>query len=450
MSKAIKIKKGADIKLIGEAEKSISDAADSNVFALKPDDFFGTIPKLLVKKGAEVKAGSPLFYDKKKERVKFTSPVSGEVVEIKRGAKRKILEVQILADKEIRHESFTPWTGAGESESLIETMLEMGLWPFIKQRPYGVVANPKDKPRDIFISAYNSAPLAPDTGFLVKDELEDVQFALNALKILTEGDLVLGVKKGDNTFDGIEGVKKYSIEGSHPAGNVGVLIHHVKPINKGEIVWTVNAADLPLIGRSLRSGQFKAERLVALTGSEVNSPKYFRTRIGAQIDSIVKGNLKGGENRIISGDPLTGWAVEENGHLGFFDSQITVLPEGNMKKFFLTDGWLAPGLNRFSLSKAYPSWLLPNKRYRMDTNLNGEKRAFVVTGELEQVFPFDIYPMQLIKSIMVNDIDAMEKLGIYEVIAEDFAMCEFACTSKIDIQDVVRRGIADMRKEFEH
>jgi len=449
MSQAIKIKKGADIKLKGVAEKKVSQTHDSNVFALKPDDFFGSIPKLLVKKGAEVKAGSPLFYDKKREQIKFTSPVSGEVLEVKRGAKRKILEVQILADKEIRHESFTPWTGGSDREGLVRTMLEMGIWPFIIQRPYGVIANPEDTPRDIFISTFNSAPLAPETGFLVKDELEDFQLAVNALKTLSGGDVILGVQKGDTTFDGIDGVKKYTIQGPHPAGNVGVLIHNVKPINKGETVWTVNGADLPLIGRCLRSGQFRAERLMALAGSEVEAPSYYRTMIGAKMESITKGNLKEGDKRIISGDPLTGKAVEADGFLGFYDSQVTVLPEGNKKKFFLTEGWLAPGLNRFSLSKAYPSWLIPGKRYRLDTNLNGEKRAFVVTGELEQVFPFDIYPMQLIKSIMVNDIDAMEKLGIYEVVPEDFAMCEFACTSKINIQEVVRRGIADLRKEFE-
>jgi Na+-transporting NADH:ubiquinone oxidoreductase subunit A len=449
MSKAIKIKKGADIKLIGEAEKKISESKPSNIFALKPDDFFGTIPKLMLKQGAEVKAGTPLFYDKKKERVKFTSPVSGEVVEIKRGAKRKILEVKVLADKETRYEAFTPWTGGTDREALIQTLLEMGLWPFITQRPYGVIANPEDNPRDIFISAYNSAPLGPDTGFLLKDEQESVQLAIDALNLLTGGDVYLGVKKGDTSFDGVKGVKKYTIQGPHPAGNVGVLIHHVKPINKGEIVWTANAADLAVIGRSLKAGQFKAERIVALTGSEVEAPSYYKTMIGAEIASITDGNLKGENNRIISGDALTGAAVEENGHLGYFDSQITVLPEGNEKKFFLTDGWLAPGTNKFSLSKAYPSWLMPNKRYRLDTNLNGEERAFVVTGELEKVFPFDIYPMQLIKAIMVNDIDAMEKLGIYEVIAEDFALCEFVCTSKINIQEVVSKGIADLRKEFE-
>jgi Na+-transporting NADH:ubiquinone oxidoreductase subunit A len=449
MSKAIKVKKGVDIKLIGEAEKTISAATKSTVFALKPDDFFGTIPKLSVKEGAEVKAGSPLFFDKARTRVKFTSPVSGEVVEVKRGAKRKILEVKVLADAETRYESFTPWTGGADRESLVNTMLDMGLWPFVKQRPYGVIANPEDTPRDVFVSFYNSAPLAPEASYILEAEKENVQLALDALKLLTSGDVHIGVKKGDSFFDALKGVTKHTIQGPHPAGNVGVLIHHVSPINKGEVVWTVNGMDLAVIGRSLKAGQFKAERTIALVGSEVEKPQFYKTMIGAKMDTIIGGKLSGDNNRIVNGDPLTGDAVDSEGHLGFYNSQITVLPEGDHKKFFLTEGWLAPGFSSFSLSKAFPSWLNPGKKYRLDTNLNGEERAFVVTGELEKVFPFDIYPMQLIKSIMVNDIDAMEKLGIYEVLPEDFALCEFACTSKVNIQQVVENGLADMRKEFE-
>ncbi|MCH2216295.1 MAG: Na(+)-translocating NADH-quinone reductase subunit A [Flavobacteriales bacterium] len=449
MSKAIKVKKGANINLMGEAEKKTASAQRASVFAIKPDDFFGTIPKLSLKEGAEVKAGTSLFYDKAKTRVKFTSPVSGEIVEVKRGAKRKILEVKVLADSEIQYETFTPWTGGTDRESLVNTMLEMGLWPFLKQRPYGVVANPDDAPRDIFVSFNNTAPLAPKASYALAEEKDDIQLALDALNLLSEGAVHIGVEAGDNFFGSMSNVQVHTVSGPHPAGNVGVLIHHVAPINKGETVWTVSGMDLAIIGRSLRAGQFRAERTVALVGSEVEAPQYYTTMIGAKIESIVGGKLIGDNYRIISGDPLTGDAVEIEGHLGFFSSQISVLPEGDHKKFFLTDGWLAPGFKSFSLSKAFPSWLTPGKKYRLDTNLNGEERAFVVTGELERVFPFEIYPMQLIKSIMVNDIDAMEKLGIYEVLPEDFAVCEFACTSKINIQQVVEDGLADMRKEFE-
>lgn len=449
MSKAIKIKKGADIKLIGEAEKTISATTRSSVFALQPDDFFGSIPKLDVKVGAEVKAGSPLFHDKARTRVKFTSPVSGEVVEVKRGAKRKILEVKVLADAETRYESFSSWTGGTDREALVNTMLDMGLWPFLIQRPYGVIADPEDMPRDIFVSFNNTAPLAPDAAFVLDSEKENVQIALDALALLTSGDVHIGVEKGSSFFDSMSGVKKHTVQGPHPAGNVGVLIHHVKPINKGDNVWTVNGLDLAVIGKSLKAGKFMAERTVALVGSEVEKPQFYTTMIGSAMETIIGSKLKGDNNRLINGDPLSGKAVAADGYLGFYTSQVTVLPEGDHKKFFLTDGWLAPGFSNFSLSKAYPSWLTPGKKYRLDTNLNGEERSFVVTGEMERVFPFDIYPMQLIKSIMVNDIDAMEKLGIYEVLPEDFALCEFVCTSKINIQHVVEQGLADMRKEFE-
>jgi Na+-transporting NADH:ubiquinone oxidoreductase subunit A len=449
MSKAIKIRKGIDIKLLGEPELVISEAPASKVYAIKPTDFAGLIPKLSVKEGEEVEAGSPLFFDKKREEIIFTSPVSGEVVEIKRGDKRKILEVKILADSQIKFKSFVPWeANTGDRESLLKRMLEMGLWPCIKQRPYGIIASPGDTPRDIYISAFDSAPLAPDMAFVLKDEKQHFKAGIEALRKLTSGKVHLGVKKGDTFFTDIPGVELHEVSGPHPAGNVGVLIHHTAPINKGEIIWTVSPADVAMIGRCLSAGKYDATRIVALTGSEAKETGYFASRIGAAIDVITKNRVKEGNVRYISGNVLTGTKVTADGFLGFYDSQLTLIPEGDEKKFFLTEGWLAPGFDKFSLSKAFPSWLTPGKKYRIDTNLNGEERAFVVTGELEQVFPFDIYPMQLIKSIMVNDIDAMEKLGIYEVDAEDFALCEFVCTSKINIQDVVRKGLEDMRKEF--
>jgi len=447
MSKAIKVKKGVDINLVGKAEKQISQADFSPVVALKPDDFPGMIPKLTVRSGDEVKAGTPLFYDKKRENILFTSPVSGEVVEIKRGAKRKILEVRVLADKETRYEEPTPWND-GSREDLIQTMLKMGLWPFIKQRPYGIVANPDDEPKSIFITAFNSAPLAADLSFTLKDDMENFQKGLKAIGKLTQGKVNLSMRKGDQTFDQVEGVEKYYFSGPHPAGNVGVQIHHIEPINKGEVVWTLNAADVALIGRSLSEGKYRAERTIALSGARVKEPRYIKTIIGAQISSVIGDGVELEDTRLISGNVLTGSSVEKDGHLGFYDTCVTAIPEGDSKKFFITDGWLSTGFSSFSLSRAFPSWLLPNKKYNLDTNLNGEERAFVVTGEMEKVFPFDIFPMQLIKSIMVNDIDAMEKLGIYEVIPEDFALCEVVCTSKVNIQTVVQQGLEDLRKEF--
>lgn len=448
MSKAIKIKKGVDIKLVGAAENKISPAQRSNVYAIKPDDFFGTIPKLMVKQGETVKAGTPLFYDKKRDKIKFTAPVSGEIVEIKRGDKRKILEVRILADSEISYETYTPWTSGGNREALVDTMLGLGLWPFITQRPYGIIASPDDTPRDIYISGFDTAPLSADNEIALKGEVDNFKAGLEALKVLSGGHVHLGVRKGSTLYTDINGVEKTEFSGPHPSGNVGVQIHHTKPINKGEIIWTVNPADVAIIGKSLKEGKFRAERTVALVGSEVQNPQYYTTLIGSSIDSIVGDNEKEGNNRIISGNVLTGTKVEYNGFLGFYSNTITIIPEGDEKKFFLTEGWLAPGFSRFSLNHSYPSWLQGNKKYKLDTNLNGETRAFVVTGEMEKVFPFDIYPMQLIKAIMINDIDSMENLGIYEVLPEDFALCEFACTSKINIQSVVEQGLADMRNEF--
>lgn len=449
MSKPVKVKKGIDIKLEGWAEKKTADAGTSSVYALKPDDFFGMIPKLSVREGDEVKAGEPLFFDKQREDIIFVSPVSGEVAEVKRGDKRKILEVKVLADKEIKYKTFDKWDPAStDRDGLVKRMLEMGLWPFVKQRPYGVIASPTDTPRDIFISTFDSAPLAPDTAYLVGDEKAHFQMGIDALRLLTPGSIHLGVKKGERFFNDIKGAEMHEVSGPHPAGNVGVLIHHIAPINKGEVVWTVNPMDVVMIGRSLAQGKFDASRTIALVGSEVNEPQYYRTMIGAELSSITSGKIKEGSVRYISGNVLTGSKESEKGYLGFYSTHVSVIPEGDEKQFFITEGWLSPGLHKFSLSKAYPSWLFPKKTYRLNTNLNGEKRAFVVTGELERVFPFDIYPMQLIKAIMINDIDAMEQLGIYEVDAEDFALCEFVCTSKINIQEVVKNGLADMRKEF--
>lgn len=448
MSKAIKITKGVDIKLVGAPEAKVSAAQRSNVYAIKPEDFFGTIPKLMVKQGDEVKAGSPLFYDKKREKIKFPSPVSGEVVEIRRGAKRKILEVRILADSEMKYASF-PKGIDSDRIKLIDTMLNMGLWPFITQRPYGVIANPDDVPKAIYVSGFDSAPLAADMAVVLKDQMEGFRAGLEAMKVLVDGGLVhLGVPAGSSTYKEVSGVEKTEFSGPHPVGNVGVQIHHTVPINKGEIIWTIRPADVALIGKSLTEGKFDAQRVIALSGSEVNNPQYYTTRIGASIESIVGDNEKPGNNRIINGNVLTGDKVEKDGFLSFYNTTITIIPEGDQKKFFLTEGWLAPGFSRFSLNHSYPTWLLGNKKYDLDTNLNGETRAFVVTGEMEKVFPFDIYPMHLIKAIMVNDIELMENLGIYEVIPEDFALCEFACTSKINIQSVVEQGLRDMRNEF--
>lgn len=451
MSKTIKLRKGLDIKLFGEADKVKATVDRSASFAIKPPDFHGLVPKMLLKAGEKVKAGQPIFQDKYDERIQYVSPVSGEVAEIVRGAKRRILEVRINADAENSYADLGKMDASSASgDQVKEYMLKNGLWPFIKMRPIDVVARPDDQPKAIFISGFDSAPLAPDYDFILHGENEAFQAGLNALGKLTEGKVHLtlnGKTNPDAALTGAQGVEIHKIYGKHPAGNVGTQIHHIDPINKGEVVWTVNALDVMLIGKIMSQGQFNAERVVALTGSEVKNPKYIKTTLGTNIANIVAENVKEGNLRYISGNVLTGSKISADGYLGFYDSHITVIPEGDEPKFMITKGWLSPGFGKFSANRSYFSWLMPNKKYALDTNLNGEVRAFVVTGEMEKVFPFDIYPMHLVKSVMYNDIDLMENLGIYEVAPEDFALCEFVCTSKVNIQSVVRDGLDVILKE---
>lgn len=450
MAKVIKIKKGLNIKLVGIANQVIATTSAPETFAIKPTDFPGLVPKLLVKEGDEVLAGSPLFYDKDKEPVRFCSPVSGEVAAIIRGDKRKILEVKILADKEIRYIDFARSDPKNLSSEVIkDTLLSSGTWPFIRQRPYGIVANPADNPKSIFISCFDSNPLAPDLNFIMLGQDTDFQTGLDALQKLTEGKIHLNVQATTTSpsfFTNAKGVEVNSFYGPHPAGNVGVQIHHIDPINKGEVVWYIHPQDVLVIGRLFNNGKFDTSRIVALTGSRVNAPKYYKTITGAAIKNMIAdAGLKEGKNRVISGNILSGKQIEAEGHLNFYDSQITVIPEGDEPEFM---GWLKPGFDKFSVSRTFFSWLTPSKEHDLDTNMHGEERPFVMTGQYEKVFPMDIYPVHLLKSILVEDLELMEKLGIYEVVEEDFALCEFVCTSKIDAQHIIRKGLDMVRKEF--
>ncbi|CAN5708729.1 Na(+)-translocating NADH-quinone reductase subunit A [soil metagenome] len=450
MSRVIKIKKGLNIKLEGEAVKTIGIAPSQGTFAIKPTNFTGLIPKLLVKEGEEIMAGSALFYDKNNEDIRFCSPVSGEVVEIVRGEKRKILEIKILADKEIKYLDLQKSNPSALSrETILTTLLKGGAWPFIRQRPFGTIANPVDIPKSVFISAFDTSPLAPDYNFIMQGHDEEFQAGLDALQKLTHGKVHLNVQADADTspvFMNATGVEINKISGPHPAGNVGVQIHHIDPVNKGELVWCVSVQDVQIIGRLFIHGRFDAYRIIALAGSQVKQPKYFKTHIGCNIKNILdEGGLKEGENRIISGNVLTGHQILYEGYLDFYDAQVTVIPEGKQDEFM---GWLAPGFGKYSLSRTFFSWLTPNKKFTLDSNMHGEERPFVVTGQYEKVFPMDIYPVELLKSILIEDIELMENLGIYEVVEEDFALCEFVCTSKIESQDIIRRGLEIMRKEF--
>jgi Na+-transporting NADH:ubiquinone oxidoreductase subunit A len=445
MSKTVRLRKGLDINLLGEADKVKADVNPPSMVAIKPADFHGLVPKVVLKTGDKVKRGEVVFYDKYNKDVKFVSPISGTFEEIVRGEKRKILEVRIKSDGSDDFVSVDPMDPTSLSANDVKkVMLDNGLWPFLKQRPLDIIANPAIKPKAIFVSAFDSSPLAPDYDFILHDQDQDFQHGLNAISKLTDGKVHLtlnGRVPADKAFQNAKNVEINKISGKHPAGNVGTQIHHIDPIGKGEMVFTINPQDVVTIGKFFAEGKFDPTRIVALTGSEAKNRKYYRTIIGTQLSDIVKDNLVSDNVRVISGNALTGTKVEADGFLGFYDSHITVLPEGDEYKFFLTKGWLGPGFDKYSSHRLFPTWIMKNKKYRLDTNLNGEERGFVVTGEMEKVLPFDILPMQLIKAIMVKDIDAMEQLGIYEIAPEDFALCEYVCTSKIEIQEKIREGL---------
>lgn len=448
MSKDIRIKKGVNIKLKGSAERVYANIPSSKLFFIKPSDFIGLNPKLTVKVGDKVLAGSPLFFDKENPSVIITSPVSGDVFEIRRGKKRKILSVAINADEEISYKNF-PKANADEisRENIISQILEAGLWPFVRQRPFAVIANPKDKPKSIFISAFDSAPLSCDNDFILHGMEKEFQNGLDIVSKLTEGTTHLNIDGNVNSssvFTSAKGVQINNITGPHPAGNVGIQIHHIDPLNKGEIVWYMYPQDIVSIGRLFSKGKYDASRLVALAGSQVEKPRYYRTMQGALISQMIKENIKEGNNRFISGNVLTGNQISAEDSLGFYHNEICVIPEGNRHDFL---GWLLPGFHKFSLSRTFFSWLNPKKEFDISANMNGEERAYVVTGQYENVLPMDIYPQHLIKSIMVGDIELMENLGIYEVAEEDFALCEFSCTSKIPVQEILREGMDLVKKE---
>jgi len=451
MSETVKLRKGLDIRLVGVANKVKTEARMPKTVSIRPADFHGMIPKMLIKEGEQVKAGDIVFQDKYSDSIKYASPVNGKLEAIVRGAKRKIMEVVISVDESQDFEGGTPIDVASLSgEEIKNAMLSSGLWPFVRQRPLDVVANPSNEPKAIFVSAFDSSPLAPDFDFVLHGRSEEFQTGLDVITKLTSGKVHLtlnGKSPADATFTGAKGAQVNKISGKHPAGNVGTQIHHIDPVNKGEFVWTLNAQDVAIIGRYFRTGKYNAKRTIALTGSEIKDPHYIETVMGANVSDILDGQITSDNVRVISGNVLTGDKIAQDGHLGFYHNQITVIPEGNQLKFVLTKGWMGPGFDKFSNSRLFPTYLLGKKKFTLDTNTNGEERAFVVTGELDKVFPFDILPMQLVKAAITNDIDGMENLGIYEVAPEDFALCEYVCTTKINIQDKIRQGLDVIAEE---
>ena len=450
MSNNIYLKKGLDLPISGVAAQTTKKVIVPDVVAVKPTDFRGLVPKLLVREGDKVLAGTPVLADKMSQNVLFASPVSGTVAEVVRGEKRKLLEVRIKADEKQEYVDYGVRKVADMTAGQIkEALLAAGLWPAIQQRPYGIIANPEAKPKAIFVSAFSTAPLAANTEYALREDYEHIQTAVNALGKLTDGGVHMSFNSENYSgtpFHRLENVIQHTFTGKHPAGNVGVQIHHISPIQKGETVWTVSLLMLAAIGKLFNTGKYDVRRKIAVTGPKAEKPAYVEGYPGIAIKDL-KDFYASAENlRFVSGDVLTGTNVGAEGFLGFFDNQVTILEEGDKYELL---GWAKPfRTNLFSTSRTYFSWLTPKKKYDMDTNLHGGPRAFVVNDVYSKVLPMDLYPVYLLKACLANDIDKMEKFGIYEVLEEDLALCEYVCPSKIYIQQIITDGIALMLKEM--
>ena len=446
----IKIKKGIDIHLVGEAKKEVKDYMPQ-LFAIKPHDFIGVVPKMHVAEGDDVKVGTVLFHDKNNESVFFTSPASGKVKAIVRGEKRVILQVIVESDGKFETIDFGKADPSKLSRNeIVEKLVQSGIWTMLRQRPYSTIAKIQDEPKCIAVSMFDTAPLAPDNNFIVKDQMAAIKAGVEALAKLTKGMVYLNVNSSETqqalaslNFSA-KNVTVTEFQGPHPAGNVSTQLNVLSPINKGETVWYTYAQNLIAIGNLFLNGVYDSSRVVAFTGSEVKEPMYYRTRIGADMSGLYA-NIATENVRIISGNVLTGKKINGENFLGYYDSQVTVIPEGDHYQLF---GWLAPNFKKFTSTNTMGASLCKKSKKVLDTNLNGGIRPLIMTGNFEKVFPFDIYPMQLIKACIIKDIDQMEELGIYEIDAEDFALCEVIDPSKTAIQQIVRESLEMLRKEM--
>ncbi len=443
MANVIKLCKGLEINLSGEAAAEVTAAKASKVYGLVPDAFVGVKPKVVVKEGDIVKAGDALFVDKQHPEVKFASPVSGKVSLVERGDFRKVLSIQVEPDAKQVYAEFGKGVPS-DGKKVLDELLGSGLFGYFLQRPYAVVANPEDTPKAIFVSGFSDMPLAADFELVVKDQLGDFQTGVDALSKIAK--VYLGVKPG-SVLENTKNAEVTVFKGKCPAGNVGVQINHISPVNKGETVWTLGAEEVIFVGRLFNNGKLDLTRTLAVAGSEVKSPKYVKALVGARIGDILEGNVKGDKKvRVIDGNPLTGTKSSCEAFLGAHSTEVTVIPEGDdVHELF---GWIAPRLNEFSVSRSYFSWLMPkSKEYTLDARIKGGHRHMIFSGEYDSVFPMDIYPEQLVKAIIAGDIDRMEALGIYEVAPEDFAVAEFVDSSKVELQRIVREGLDMLRKE---
>ncbi len=447
MSKDISIKAGANLNLKGLASTELEVAKISLDYALNPDDFFGLIPRMLVKEGDKVSLGQPIFHDKNNESIKIVSPVNGKILEIVRGAKRKILNVIIRKEGDTSINYKIPNLSSISKDKIMELLVESGSLAYIKQRPYNIIAKPDRLPKSIFVSIHSTAPYAADYDFILKNRMDEFQNGVNVMSKLIGKPINLSISYNcESDFSILNNVELYKIKGAHPSGNESFQINRIDPLNSGEIIWVIKPEDLANIGSFFITGIFNPRRTVAVSGESLRSPKYYDTIIGSSISSLIDSKeLSSIEDyRFINGDPLSGSKVEYSDFLGYYNNALSVIKEGNQYRML---GWLPFIYNSVpSLSKTSLSWLLGGQK-KVNTNLNGEERAIVVTGEMEKYFPMDIFPMQLIKACMTRDIEKMESLGIYEVVPEDFGLVDFSCTSKIEAQEIVKNGIELMLKE---
>ena len=447
----IQLKKGLNIPFDGEAAKTLGSVNRPAVYHIVPDHFAGVTPKLMVREGDVVKAGSPLFHNKAFAEMLFTSPVSGKVVAIVRGEKRKVMSIDIEADATIEYAQFDL---TKDAKTLL---LESGLWALIKQRPYDCIALPNKQPKAIFISTFDSAPVAPDYEWVLNGQSAVLQAAVNALATIAPVKVGINGKATATVFRGLNNCDKYEVYGAHPAGNVGVQINHVAPIAKGETVWTINVQDLAIIGRLFTKGIVDMQKKVALTGPLAAGAQYYNVLPGMPVSAIFTSNTyKGCDCRYVAGNVLSGHQVNLDEMISVYDNQFTVLAEGNDKIEFM--GWIMPRFNGFNASKTDPAkmvncglmeWLFGKKKYEWDARLKGGRRAIIVSGEYDKVFPMDIYPEYLIKAMIAGNLESMEQLGAYEVAPEDFALCEYVCTSKMPLQAIVRAALDNLKKEIE-
>lgn len=447
MIRKIETHKGLDISLLGKAQLHTGAVASASEYALVPDDFVGVVPKVVVKEGDKVLAGDALFVNKNYPEVKFASPVSGTVKAVVRGERRKVMSVVVSADDTLEYHDFGKLDLATANADKVKTLLlEAGLFGYIRQLPFAVSTTPDTTPKAIFVSAFRDMPLAADFEFELGGQEADFQAGITALAKIAQVNVGIGKQSNNSLWNNLKDAEVTRFVGPCPAANVGVHVNHLNPVNKGEVVWTVDPVAVLFIGRLINTGKVDLKRTVAIAGAEVERPEYVDALVGTPLSSLLIGRVKQSESvRIINGNPLTGKRSSMEGYLGAHTSEVTVIPEGNDADEML--GWILPRFKQFSASRSYFSWLCGKRSYNLDARIKGGQRHMIMSGEYDRVLPMDIYGEYLIKAIITGDIDRQEQLGIYEVSPEDFAVAEFVDSSKLELQDIVRKGLDILRKE---